>query len=106
MSFFKIRLFFTSENATRFEDSSHPVENNTLLAEKSSTIHNRLNKPGNKDIFLISIILIGSVDLVLFCFYCAWYMYDRKTIQTADTDIFVPGNNRVYENIEINYLAA
>lgn len=82
------------------------MENSTLLAERSSTVYNRLNKHGNDDILLIFIKLIGCVDLVLFCLYCALYVSDRKTIQMADTDVFVPGNHRVYENIEINYFAA
>uniref|UniRef100_A0A8W8JI24 Uncharacterized protein n=1 Tax=Magallana gigas TaxID=29159 RepID=A0A8W8JI24_MAGGI len=91
---------FTTDN--RF--SLLPDETTTKMAENSTD--SEIEKPTDNDILLIYIKLIGYIDLVLFCLYCAVSIYDRKTNKTVDIHAIVFRPNRVYENIEIDFFQA
>uniref|UniRef100_K1PXJ5 Multiple epidermal growth factor-like domains 6 n=1 Tax=Magallana gigas TaxID=29159 RepID=K1PXJ5_MAGGI len=58
---------------------SFPPGDNTTMMAKNSTDNENLRSTNN-DILLIYIKLFGCIDLVLFCLYCAVFLYDRPLV--------------------------
>lgn len=69
------------------------------LGTTSNLIH-----PNSKEILLLFIKIIGSVDIILLCAYLALCIHDRtvqeKTMDSGSPRPSFPGRSTAYENIE------
>lgn len=76
----------------------------SISSHSLGTTMSNLMKPESKEILLLFIKIIGSVDIILLCAYFALCIHDRtgqeKTMDTALPRPNFPRCSTAYENIE------